>query len=250
MNNSVKERLLHDYREDVIKRDRKKLRKKTVEELDSIYKDWNNSNDIIQKTMMYEVSFACSDVESYGFVKENAFDCYCKDYKKYKTADIMNGWWFCFKKVFKIETSRINCETVKIKKKIRDGKYNPKCIDIQLLCKLSEYLRIVYTLGNITPAPINPGGSGFGEIDLWEYKLNRFWEKDPDNIEKLYFHDYEAKSSIMSKSFSEYMESFDLIQYMDSRIDLILRRGYRILTSGEEISDKDLDLLRKIICTK
>ena len=44
MNNSVKERLLHDYREDVIKRDRKKLRKKTVEELDSIYKDWNNSN--------------------------------------------------------------------------------------------------------------------------------------------------------------------------------------------------------------
>lgn len=41
-----------------------------------------------------------------------------------------------------------------------------------------------------------------------------------------------------------------LIQYMDSMIDLILRRGYRILTSGEEISDKDLDLLRKIICTK
>ena len=35
-----------------------------------------------------------------------------------------------------------------------------------------------------------------------------------------------------------------------SILDLILRRGYRILTSGEEISDKDLDLLRKIICTK
>ena len=161
--------ILHDYRDDIVAKKRA-----------SIWKEWGNRN-ILYKTISYELS-ASRDVESYAYVKQKAFENYWPNYKDYKTADIMNGWWYCFKDVFDINDSRRSDKTLQFLNQIKSsiegmndyevveylcGEYKK---DKSLYITLLEFLKLIYTIGNITPAKENRNRS---KRDNWEDKLRK-----------------------------------------------------------------------------
>lgn len=96
--NETLNKILHDYRDDVVDQ---------FQNID-LKKRWHEaSNDIIEKTLIYEFEPLCHDVEKYEFVKKSAFSYYCQEYDNlYVTSDIMNGWWYCFKTIYKLNESR------------------------------------------------------------------------------------------------------------------------------------------------
>ena len=185
---------LHDFRADIIlkKRDRER---------------WNNWDkwNVLYKTLAYELS-SSRDVESYGYVRKRVFDFF-SDYKKYicgaVTLDIMNGWWFCFKTLFNINTSRNSVETKKFLLRLSDQieKIDEEEMLINVICKnysiteveiksLLSFLKVVYTIGNISPASRNPKADKF---DSWEYKLfvsGSIDHTDLDYMEYFCFEDY------------------------------------------------------------
>lgn len=238
MDNSLIDEILYDYRLDIVKRS-------------PYYKNWNSWN-IFHKTISFELS-SSKDVESYPYVKTKVFD-WLKDFdKKYKTADIMNGWWFCFKTVFNRKNlSRSGKEAKEIESEIckvfdnnnEDDARKEILEEFQIESKkyewLEKYLKVVYTMGNMTPAPINPGGGGYGSIDFWEYKLDTYktlyhdYEGDKDI---LYFQDY--GNTGLPEKYSDFIDQLDIIEFMGKRINLILKRAYRIKT-GKEITQEDL----------
>lgn len=172
---------------------------------------------------------------------------------EYITADIMNGWWYCFKELLDIgyrknkqripnpklvslqnKVCRISNESELLELLMENGnkkyKNNP-----DIYKSLLRFLKVVYTIGNLTPATINPGAD---KLDSWEYKLNKYKRMYHDNngdIDKLCFQDYcegkEVKKSISIKEFQ-----MNPIEYMDSRVEYIFRRAYRIINNGEKIS--------------
>ncbi len=225
--NETLNKILHDYRDDVVDK---------FQNMD-LKKRWHEaSNDIIKKTLIYEFEPLCHDVEKYEFVKESAFSDYCQEYDNlYVTSDIMNGWWYCFKTVYKLNESR---------KAFRNKHYNmlPRMVNSKEEKTLEKYLKVVYTIGNMTPAPYNPGGRGYGEIDFWEYKLERYGKLYQDcngDIDILMFQDYVPYiAGIKDVKYRKYMETFDLVGYMNDRIDLIIKRGYRILNKRAITEDE------------
>lgn len=260
--NSEELELLHDYREDVLDSSNYNRSPKKQNAVKKERDNWDKAKNILAKTLVYELAAPsiCGHVESYDFVKKNAFNKYCEKYKEeYKTSDIMNGWWFCFKRIFNVTNGRFHKDTIELKNKILDKIRQINDEDLIQLYKELEvnpielkvflgYLRIAYTIGNLTPAPVNPGGRYLGEIDFWEYKLFRYkclYHDYEGDIYKLKFEDY---SEIIKEQYTykDYMRSFNLENYMNERIELILKRGWRIINK-EKIDEKNLIELKKNI---
>lgn len=224
---------LHDFREDVV------LRKRDKE----YWNGWNTWN-ILYKTLAYELS-SSYDVERYKYVRNQVFEIF-SDYENYidgnATLDIMNGWWFCFKTLFDIKTSRRSYQTrkfllelsTKIKKFDRDDNV------ISFICEnyniaetemksLYEFLKVVYTIGNITPISKNPSADCF---DSWEYKLfvsdsTRYLE--PGYKKYFGFEDYSKDNIQWAYKLKNSVEKNKVIvDYMDSRTNLIKMRGERL----------------------
>ena len=103
---------------------------------------------------------------------------------------------------------------------------------------LLKYLKVVYTIGNFTPALYNKSCGRYG-LDCWESKMDKYSDKD---IEYLHFEDYKGRSRPEHSSIANKPE--ELTKYMKSRTDLILRRGFRII-GGREIEDGELEEIKK-----
>lgn len=129
----------------------------------AFYSDW----DVIKRKK-----------DSYVLGKSNDFNI---------TADIMNGWWYPFKKFIRYKKGtkkaiiRDLTEQFKYIKanelvEFLHKKYNR---DKKTCEALIDFLDNVYTIGNITPAGWNPGTGGY---DLWDGKLKLLKEKWFDNL--------------------------------------------------------------------
>lgn len=229
--------ILFDYRELIINNSND----------EEIKTKWFSNPDPIFRTLLYELS-QFGDVESEKYdkcydVRKKAFELYCPNYEnEYKTADVMNGWWCCFKRVcndsgFNLG-SRRDEETKQKIKLILEKKL--KGIKEDVLESMQLFFRVVYTIGNLTPSPINPGVGYEGKSDYWEHKLDRWkglYHDYKGDRKKLFFQDYPQES----RSFEDEKE------YMDTRVDLILKRGFRILNNGERITQEELDYLKSKI---
>jgi len=230
---------LHDFRVDIILKKRDRAR-------------WNNWDkwNILYKTLAYELS-SSHDVESYPYVRNQVFELF-RDYEKYicgaVTLDIMNGWWFCFKTLFNIDTSRNSIETKEFLSRLNNQieKINEEEKLIDVICKnysiteeeiksLLGFLKVVYTIGNISPASRNPKADKF---DSWEYKL---FESGSINYTDLgykyfYFEDYSKDR----KWWIDLKESNDkkkvILEYMNSRIYLITERGKKVVNISSKSS--------------
>lgn len=232
MDNREFDYILHDFRRDVVMRKR-----------DMTWKEWDKWN-ILHKTIAYELS-SSKDVESYNYVKKRAFEKYCPDYSEYRTADIMNGWWYCFKVVFDIKSSRHSDETKRLLDKLYhkiEGLEEQEVV--RILCKhykkeerlyavLLEFLKVVYTVGNITPAKENKNRA---RLDNWEIKLVKGgW----NNKEKKKLHyDMYVENKIIR------IDENNLEIYMEERIGLILCRALRV---EGHVDNAHLNELRKQI---
>lgn len=225
---------LHDFRADIIlkKRDRER---------------WNNWDkwNILYKTLAYELS-SSRDVESYPYVRNRVFEFF-RDYKKYicgaVTLDIMNGWWFCFKTLFNIDTSRNSVETkeflTRLNNKIEKIDEEEKLIDV--ICKnysiteeeiksLLNFFKVVYTIGNISPASRNPKADKF---DSWEYKLfvsGSINYTDLSYIEYFCFEDYSKDREWWTDLKKSNDKKKVILEYMNSRINLITERGKKVVS--------------------
>lgn len=236
---------MHDFRRDVVVKKRQK----------EYWGNWDNWN-ILYRTLAYELS-SSGDVENYKYVQQQVLDCF-PDYSKYTkgtgTLDIMNGWWFCFKTLFDITTSRTSEETREKLEQLRDqvGEFSEKKendlaeyvaeknnIKIDYVKTFLEYLRVVYTIGNITPVSNNRHADQF---DSWESKLHAEWmeyKKETKYIDYFVFKDYEnigqtKWSDELKKEGNDQKEVVS--EYMKSRIELIKKRGKEIV--GRKISRK------------
>lgn len=251
MEDSKKTILLHDYRDDIVERKHK-----------SDLFDWGQWPDwhILYKTLAYE---RCSsrDVESYPYVRNAILEghevfkgCFDSPYIPF-TFDIMNGWWFCFKDIFHIDNIVRNSKSEKDKKAKDESlqrmmdimkKNGEECgeliktynVQYELFESFINYLRVVYTVGNITPVP--KGCNRYsGDLDTWEYKINRDGSKYSGNyIERLCFNDYDNK--IITKE--EYEK--DKTSYLKGRTILIMKRGLRYLGFCEGLDE----IVESIIC--
>lgn len=221
--------ILHDFRNDIV--DRKRA---------LIWKGWERWN-VLYKTISYELS-ASKDVESYTYVKQKAFATYCPNYQKsYATADIMNGWWYCFKVVFDINGGRHDDETIRLLKEIKSDVERMDDYEVvEYLCNkyrkekslyitLLEFLKVVYTIGNITPAKENKNRS---RLDNWETKLGVV-DWSIEETKELCFEMYDSKKVI------NYIET-DIKEYMVERIDLILKRAIQIVGYTDDVHLKTI----------
>lgn len=238
----LEEDYLHDFRVDIILKKRDRVR-------------WNNWDkwNILYKTLAYELS-SSRDVERYPYVRNRVFEFF-GDYEKYicgaVTLDIMNGWWFCFKTLFNIDTSRNSVETKeflsRLNNQIEKININEEEKLIDVICKsyniteeeiksLLSFLKVVYTIGNISPASRNPKADKF---DSWEYKLfvsGSINYTDLDYIEYFYFEEYSKDR----KWWDDLKKSSDkkkvILEYMNSRINLITERGKKVVNRSSKSS--------------
>ncbi len=241
--------LMCDYRYVVLTRERFRMRKSTREILDAAEKKWENANNILEKTLIYELCPACKDVEGYKIVKDLAFCKYNnKITEKYSDADIMNGWWPIFKKIFKIEyrIDKHKKSNVKIEDlyEISKGKKEDELasclskkhkIEKEIIKDLFAFLKVVYTIGNISPVP--RGCNIRASRDQWEYKVkNRIGCYDELSSEELFLEDYDIENIF---------EELDDKKYIEDRIDRIIKRGYRICYH-QRFGEEELKEIEKI----
>ena len=231
-------RYLYDYRQDIVNKKHNK----------EYWKDWNTWN-ILYRTLAYEIS-SSKDVERYGYVKQDVFE-YFDDLISYvgenPTADIMNGWWYCFTVLFNVKSKRENKKTKEfienlmkeIKNITNQEELVKKISKINGVCEQGnkvflEFIGLVYTIGNI--APVSKGQNLHADkFDSWEYKLfesNYLKYKKDDYIEYLHFNDYSDNNKWWedlknAKNENENIVSI-VIKYMESRILLIKKRGRSI----------------------
>jgi hypothetical protein len=216
--------ILHDYRDDIVANDDK---------CKGIRDKWDGYSSL-QKAIEFKKLEI--HVERYNFGKNNPYDLYWPNYKnEYATTDIMNGWWYCFKQLFGcksksniehyLKTDNTLMELFKLLKANKQEYSDDEKKEI--IQSFLKYLAVVYTIGNMTPAPINPGG----QFECWEYKLVKYGENYKEGyIVCLRFQDY-----INSKVWKSTDFKSDPKGYIDSRIDKIIRRGYRIVMKKETI---------------
>lgn len=220
----------------------------------SYWVNWDSWN-ILYKTLAYETS-SSRDVENYFFVRNIVVELYTDVVTHVGcnyTFDIMNGWWFCFKTIFGIETSRHSAETKafieKLKKEIESiNKEKDLIIFIHvnyggqddLIKSFLEFLEVVYTIGNISPINVNPHADLF---DSWEYKL---FESDcvrfsgNSYIKDLGFNEYKRENQ-WTKAFKEKDRFHVIKEYMDSRITLIKNRGEYLIQKKDTIKMRTED---------
>ena len=178
---------IKDYRRIIIEEGKDRFPELIVE--------WNSAKNYLHRTLIYELS-PYKDVEHYPCVTDDYENYVVQASEKYATADIMNGWWYCFKTLFGLDSThrrKGHPQVPEVMEKIKDIEEedlpgflfenypmgNPGSFSKDCYAAFLKYVKVVYTPGNITPAPINPSpGKG---LDDWEYKLNRY--------KKLY-HDY------------------------------------------------------------
>lgn len=230
----IKKCIFHDYREDVFnsRNKRGRLRKKYWDEFVFAKSKWFEETNYLKRTLIYALTHSCCDVEYISSVKDT-YSSYCSDYlSNYPRADIMNGWWFCFKTIYSrkktvtrksfLEEYRFDCKkgyqkTLNDIDEITGFIANQK--EYKTLC---SFLAIVYSAGNMTPSLHNPPE----QLGAWEYKVNRYTQNDNDLKkikQKLLFMDYDS-DPVYDKD--------DLSGYMESRIEKILKRSYRIATKA------------------
>ncbi len=209
------------------------------------WKHWN----VLYKTLAYEIS-SYKDVERDEYVREQIFKCF-KNYKQYvgeeASLDIMNGWWFCFKKLFNIKTGRQNSLTKKFisdmmeeinnvndKEKLVEIIFKKYGIDKSVLKVFLEYLEVVYTIGNITPVP-KGGNVRADDFDSWEYKLyisEKVKYKGSNYMEYFYFLEYDEKDADWYNKWKDAKSKNDkmgvICNFMESRIVYIKNRGKEI----------------------
>ncbi len=215
--------IFHDYRDDVFNSiNVNSLWIKYRKEFEFFKTKWFEETDYLKKTLIYELTRSCGDVEYHETVK-STYSGYCANYEsKYSTADIMNGWWYCFKTIY---SRAIYSRKEKFTRRLFRKKYRFNDIEgiASYIASQEEYntlrafLAIVYSAGNMTPAPINPPE----QLGAWELKQNRHQRlyNDPEYKQELLFMDYDSEL-VYDKN--------NLKGYMESRIEKILKRGYRI----------------------
>lgn len=199
--------------------------------------EWEAGENILYKTLVFELSPA-THVEKYECAQKD-FKEYCENYKEeYATADIMNGWWGPFKYIFNLTSRKDKTALENIRDYVK-GRKEEEIIEkyseeIQGLCSanienkketiksLLEFLRVVYTAGNITPAPINPKADA---LDSWEYKLEKYkamYHDRKGDRDILLFHDYKPEKWTTADFREKPWE------YLESRIALINNRNKMI----------------------
>ncbi len=228
--------IFHDYRNDVFNSINENLLwRKYREEFEFFKTKWFEETDFLKKTLIYELTHSCGDVEYYEAVK-STYSGYCANYEsKYSTADLMNGWWYCFKTIYSRKekfTRRFFRENYQFDDIEVIASYIASQEEYNTLC---AFLAIVYSAGNMTPAPINPPE----QLGAWELKQNRYKQlyNDPEYKQELLFMDYDSEL-VYDKN--------DLKGYMESRIEKILKRGYRISMGAykDEISQDVYEEMR------
>lgn len=257
-NDEIMKIILHDYREDVLNRKNNRMKDNRREKLKVDKREWDKCHNILGKTLIYELSEVCGDVEDYSLVQTEAFSPYCKNYaSEYKTADIMNGWWYCFKYIFQLESRTDKKNIEKLKDKIKEeendesviktlmkSEYKYPKFDKEVYRALFRYLRVVYTIGNLTPVPINPRAD---YLDSWEYKLSKYiglYHDHNGDKDILRFQDYYDSKGEIKNSYTKNGFENDPVEYLDSRTDLIIKRGYRILHENDIISEEFLQTIK------
>lgn len=233
--------IFEDYRQDIVARKRNK----------SYWGQWSKWN-VLYQTLAYELS-SSKDVENYSYVRTKAFEYYA-EYSQYVgndfSADIMNGWWGCFKTIFGIKTGRTVESTKDFLRKLMEDiaglnetqtivylnttkKYS---INSDILSVLMKFLSLVYTIGNITPIPKHCNINA-GLLDCWEYKLfvsDRVYFTKPGYIEYLCYDDYNPNRKWWLEISEETADKTTVIyEYMKSRINLIEKRGIEILNRSK-----------------
>lgn len=217
----------HDYRKDIVER-----------KLDKEY--WGNwdSWNILYKTLAYEIS-SSRDVESYWYVRDALSALYDEELETYVgsdyTFDVMNGWWNCFKVLFKlgdrkakdtktfIENMMNDIVDIKEKKDLIDFISKQYALKGETVKNLLLFLEVVYTCGNIAPVP-KGGNRHADDWDSWEYKLNSsFLIYKCANFEE-YFHFGEYSSNEIFQMDINDKET-SVCQYMSARVKLIRIRG-------------------------
>lgn len=241
--------ILYDFREMIVKQ--ACSNEKHVWKGEKGREHWSNWNrwNILQKTFEYELEKSLTHIEKDENVKENAFSSYCINYAEvYRTADIMNGWWNCFKELLDFKSRGGGDDLERLGRLLNESQNNVNLVELlkgelkddyvkdgDEICKaLLRFLKVVYTTGNMTPAPINPSTGRYG-LDNWEYKLNTYkgMYHDYKGVkEKLLFQDYYEKDEI---KISPKREDFQKnpAGYMNERVELILKRGCRIVGISE-----------------
>ncbi len=248
--------VLKDYRKTVVDYAREnglwylsKEKKRVYWSNESKWDDWGNWN-VLQQTLEFELSHARhvesrSYVQNDGLIMNDSYKEYVRNFSEYETADLMNGWWYCFKTLFDL-TSR-NGESprryeARLLKDIKDKNDEQAleviinngyaCCEKEALRLLFRFLKVVYTMGNITPAAVNPRADAW---DSWEYKLLKYKDRfHKDYIQKLHFEEYENNGAVFA----------NVNEYMESRTDRIISRGLRIL--GCYNSDNKRKVLNEI----
>ena len=156
--------------------------------------EWNERNIIYNTLWFYvyksklkpDIEYSNQAIEIYrSNTFYNTWDCYQRSKKdgcilvkpdKMKfNADLMTGWWNPFKKFVNWNSRK------QIVENIKNGNVpskNDKDILNWLMIRskanekecesLIEFMRMIYTAGNIIPAPLNWRGNG---PDTWDYKL-------------------------------------------------------------------------------
>ena len=239
--------IFHDYRDDVFKSKKLHWRKEYREKFDFFEAKWFEETNYLKKTLIYALTCSNVDVEFHETVK-STYSLYCANYEsKYSTADLMNGWWYCFKTIYSRkekltrklfrEKYRFNIHKDNGCQNILDyiediASYIESQEEYDTLC---AFLAIVYSAGNMTPAPINPSA----QLDAWEFKQDRYKKlyKDPEYKQELLLMDYDSML-VFDKN--------DLKGYMESRIEKILKRSYRISKKAykDEISKDEYEEMR------
>ena len=121
------------------------------------------------------------------------------------TADLMNVWWYLFKKFIRSKKRSKRDIIRDVVEQIREIKENELVEQLmekynrdEKTCKaLLKFLDCVYTIGNISPAGCNKGGGGY---DFWDRKLellkDNWFNISYQNREKI----YEAASEKMPRT--------------------------------------------------
>ncbi len=264
------ERIFHDYRETILNLNPNNRNIEYEKAYVNLRNSWNSASNSLEQSLIYELSPLCKHVENYSIVRKDAYQYYESDnmngslLDQYAHADIMNGWWYCFKFMFGLvdRKKKSGIEEIKNIIKEKENKDVPKVLlkyarekgiktyDEEAYKWLICFMRLAYTVGNITPAPINPSAD---PLDSWEYKLNQYQHMYHDyrgDIKNLYFLDYVDNEQIIKQN--TILDDFknNPGEYIQSRVELIIRRGYRILKNNKEkVIEDDIEeqLLDRLI---
>lgn len=148
------------------------------------------------------------------------------------TADLMTGWWNPFKYFLKLTIKgRENAieellTTVPKKNDIGvtiEWVKKKNNAEIEDCIAMLDFLNVVYTSGNIIPAPINWRGQG---IDSWEYKLHKIFQYQDDS----------ASADTNAKAWDDYIND----NFQGSRQSFIEENKLQMYFNGDDYDDRNI----------